>query len=362
MRPFIASNHTSHGMSLDDNLDKFVEEADVLEELRRANAELSRQLLKQRIGKQELVDAVYRAAKDASSGLSIKPVPAPPREPRKRESETAIAVLSDWQLAKITASYSSDICEQRIHKYADKVVKLAGIQRADHPVREIHVNLLGDLVEGEMIFPGQSHLIDASLYRQVVVDGPRILTDFLRRMASEFERVTVTGVIGNHGALGGRARREYHPETNADAMLMEISRLLTADEKRIIWAPNSTARERHWYAVDTVGDFGFLLFHGDQVKGGFAGFPWYGFAKKVQGWRMGAVKEPFHYALSGHFHTPVRMQVGPIILWGNGSTESDNTYAAEMLAAQGQPSQWLLFCNQRRGVSAEYCVWLDEKL
>lgn len=315
-----------------------------------------------KVSKEELVAAVYEAAKDACSGLEIPAVPKPQKDKRQETGEVAIAVLSDWQLAKRTPTYNSDVCAQRIEQYADKVALLTRMQRQDHPVREVRVYLVGDLVEGEMIFPGQSHLIDASLYSQVLESGPRILAGFLRRMASEFETVRVVGVIGNHGALGGRARKEYHPESNADAMLYEVARLVLKAEEdagRISWAPNVLRGERRWYAVDRVGDKGFLLFHGDQVKGGFAGFPWYGFAKKVQGWRMGAVPQAFDYAIAGHFHTPTRMTIAGVTLWVNGSTESTNTYAAENLAAQGTPSQWLLFAHPRQGVSAEYQVHLD---
>src|SRR5262245_9286373 len=85
-------------------------------------------------------------------------------------------MLSDWHLAKRTASYNSDVCEQRIEAYADKVLRLTALQRSDHPVKHLRAYLLGDLLEDELIFPGQAHLIDASLYRQVMVDGPRILS------------------------------------------------------------------------------------------------------------------------------------------------------------------------------------------
>jgi hypothetical protein len=206
-----------------------------------------------------------------------------------------------------------------------------------------------------MIFPGQAHLIDASLYRQVMDDGPRILTGFIRRMLSDFEQVHVVGVIGNHGAIGGVSRRDYHPETNADAMLYEVARLILQGEKRLTWASNVSAGERKWYATDSIGDKRFFLFHGDQIKGGFAGWPWYAFGRKLQGWKD---LYGFDYSLSGHFHTPVRFKVGQAIHWGNGTTESTNQYAAEMLAAHGVPSQWLLFCHPKRGVSAEYEVFL----
>ncbi len=334
------------------SLSEFAEDQD----LREANQRLLRQLGKAKASKEELVQAVYQAAFDAASSLVIPPVPKPEKDKRRHTAETAIAVLSDWQLAKVTPTYNTDVCEQRIQTYAEKVRDLAGIQRADHPVRDVRVYLLGDLVEGELIFPGQSHLLDASLYRQVLVDGPRILGGLLRSLASVFDNVSVVGVIGNHGSLGGRARKDYHPESNADSMLMEATRLALKDEPRITWAPNYKPGERNWYATDTVGDHKFFLFHGDQIKGGFAGHPWYGFGKKLQGWYMSV--EQFNYALGGHFHTPVRMYLPGITYWGNGSTESSNTYAQEQLAAAGEPTQWLLFVHPEQGVSAEYLVRL----
>ena len=35
---------------------------------------------------------------------------------------------------------------------------------------------VGDMVEGELIVPGQEHLIDAEVYNQVTVDAPRRVT------------------------------------------------------------------------------------------------------------------------------------------------------------------------------------------
>lgn len=328
---------------------------------------LLRQLSTAKASKAELVAAVGRAAADALAALSLKPVPPPAADRRTATPEVALAVLSDWQLGKMTPTYSSLVCEQRIEEYAEKVATMTAIQRADHPVREIRVYLLGDIVEGEQIFPGQSWRVDSSLFQQTCVDGPRILGSFLRSMLALFDKVRVVGVIGNHGSMGGRARKEYHPETNADAMVYEITRMMFQGEPRIEWEPTRENLERKWYAIDKVGTKKVFLFHGDQVKGGFAGFPWYGFGKKLTGWRTladmigkGLISDTFHYAFSGHFHTPVRLYVNGITLWGSGSTESANTYAAEELSSAGEPSQWLLYCHPTKGITAEYLVHLDE--
>lgn len=346
--------------SLVAEMDAEQQQSDTLSHLRQANARLSRQLTQAKIRTSELVDAVYRAASDAAAGLDLFPVPAPAPDPRVHDEEVAVAVLSDWQLAKVTPSYSSAICEERVALYADKVLRLTAIQRADHPVRTLRVYVVGDLLEGELIFPGQAHLIDASLYRQVVVDGPRILTAFLRRMLTTFDSIHVVCAIGNHGALGGKSRRDYNPTSNADRMIYRIVQQLMAGEPRITWAIPDAERERDWYATDRVGSKGVLLFHGDQVRGGFAGMPWYGFAKKVLGWATGAVPEQFDYAICGHWHQPVSFVLNHKMVYVNGSTESGNTYAAEMLAAAGRPCQWLLFMHPARGISAEYRVWLDD--
>jgi hypothetical protein len=191
-----------------------------------------------------------------------------------------------------------------------------------------------------------------------MLDGPQILGDFLRRMLGVFETVHVEGVIGNHGAIGGRARRESHPETNADAMLYEVTRKMLAGEDRLTWGATLTTGERHWFVVDEIRGHRVFLFHGDQVRGGFAGHPWYGFGKKLGGWLQ--LYGPFTYAASGHYHTSNRNRYpgsGNVVHWGSGSTESDNTYAAEMLGASGEPTQWLLFFSDR-GVSAEFEVRL----
>lgn len=330
------------------------------EELRKAHERVLRQLDKAKTTKAEYTQAVYQAVMDAIPGLSIPKVPKPTKPAKsKLTPEYAVAVLSDWQLAKVTPSYNTEICEERIELYGDKLVELVNIQRAHHPVNELRVWLIGDIVEGELIFPGQQYLIDASLYSQVTVDGPRILTNFLRKMLTEFQSIHITAVIGNHGALGGRSRRDYNPESNADRMLYRIVQQLLAQETRITWDIPDGANERNWYAVDTVGSKSVLLFHGDQIRGGFAGYPWYGFGKKVMGWGVGAVPEHFDYAVCGHWHQPTSFVLNTKMVYCNGSTESHNTYAMEQLAAVGNPCQWLLFMHPENGITAEYRVWLD---
>lgn len=330
-----------------------------VEQLKDMNTRLLRKMEREKKTKRDYVDAIKMAVDDNLALMTLKPVKATKFSGGPGTEETAVAVLSDWQLAKVTPSYNTQVCEERIEIYGDKLLKIVSMQRKDHPVKILRVWILGDIVEGELIFPGQSFLIDSSLYRQVTLDGPRILCNFLRKMLANFDEVHVVGVIGNHGAIGGRSRRDMNPETNADRMLYQICRQILEKEERLHWNIPDGDSERNWYAVDKVGAKSFLLAHGDQVRGGFGGFPFYGLAKKTWGWATGAVPEHFDEVLIGHWHQPTRVTLNRITARVNGSTESTNTYAMEQLAAVGRPSQWLLFVHPETGVSGEYCVWLD---
>lgn len=337
-------------------------ESRVVQDLKKDNLKLLKQLDKAKNKKADMVDAVYQAV-DTNLRTWDKPkVPKPTLSTKKAGEEVAIAVLSDIQLAKVTPEYNSEIAEVRVIEYAKKIVELANLQRATHPVNKCAVFAVGDIIEGELIFPGQSHLIDSSLYKQVTVDGPRIMTKFFDILLANFKEVDVHWVIGNHGHLGGRSRKDYHPDSNADRMLGKIMEMVYRDEKRIKWTIPDSEGDNHWFDIADLGEnCKFLLWHGDNVRG-FNGFPWYGFGKKLQGWKTLAANgmmDHFDMAIAGHFHTPTTMYLNGIRLWVNGSTESYNTYALEQLASMGRPCQWLLFCKPGTGVTAEYLVNLD---
>jgi hypothetical protein len=339
------------------SLKEAVEQAQETQEIRDALNRALRALDKANATKNDLVEAVYRASRDAASALSIPPVKAPARDRRRGKPEIAVPYISDWQLGKLTPTYTSEVCAQRVQKFSDRIRRITDIQRADHPVKACHVWNLGDLPEAELVFPGQAYRIDASLFRQVSIDGPRILGGFLRDMLGHFDTVDLFHVAGNH-TFGGSQRREYHPEDSADRMIVENTRSLLGNEKRLTIHDPTLDGERNWWAIDRMGEYSCLLFHGQQIKGGFAGFPWYGLGRMVLRWNKAI--GPFTDVALGHFHTLAEVDINGIMARANGSTESTNTYALEEMASMGRPSQRLMFVDPEEGiVTSEYKVWLE---
>jgi hypothetical protein len=324
--------------------------------LRSENRRLARLADKYKNVKDEAVVAIYEAAFGAFSTFNLPKISKPNLKKNYGAPETAVAVFADWQLGKVTPDYNSAVAAERIEMYTEKLLEITEIQRKHHPVNDLHVWMLGDIVEGEEIFPGQAHLIDSGLYRQVGVNGPEILTKFLRTALENFEHVHVTGVIGNHGAVGGRARKQHDPETNMDRLLYQIIRLIFKDEPRITFNIPDGKGERHWYAVDRIGDYSSLLIHGDQLPSPNA---FHGYYKKIMGWKDGAIPEHFDDVFMGHYHQSFKMTIGSATLRISGSPESYNTYAQEFFQSMSRPSQQLMYVHPENGITCEYSIWLD---
>lgn len=324
-----------------------------IDALRQALARAQRAARAKELATEELVAAVYQAAKDAflAHGPAVPIVP-PPRDKRTRKAEAALVHLTDWQLGKSTRSYGIDVCRQRIAQAVTKVVELTEIQRSDHPVRECHVMLGGDMVEGTSIFPGQAFEVEAAAFEQLVACA-KLIESAVATLASSFDTVHVWEEIGNHGRIG---RKGDHPHSdNIDRMAYTLARTALTD-KRVVWHPWEGDIGTHV----TVGNYTAFLFHGDEIKSFGGNTPAFGILRKLNAWASGVIA-PFVDAYGGHFHTPMTLTManaGRIFM--TGSPESDNGYAKEFVAAVGKPSQRLHFVDPDRGrVAAEYILWLE---
>ena len=344
-------------MSLKDKLDEVpegIEFSDVLE-LRRALMRIQKKLIQTKQKVNDLVEATHQAAYDATMAAGpIPPIPEPKINSSKKKQEVALWHLTDWQGAKKTTSYNSDIMAKRVMAFAEKAVRLTERQRADHPVDEAVIMFGGDMVEGLFNFPSQAFEIDATLFEQYV-NVSRLCVDVVRYALANYKKVKVVPEWGNHGRIG--SKRDNVPRSdNFDRMCYELARQLLANEKRLAWqeCPEDIQRVE-------IGNYRALLIHGDEVgRNGFASPG--AIVQHANKWRSGSYPWEFRDVYIGHYHTHSEwaMANGQGSVYQTGSTESDNRYAGVMLAASATPSQRLHFVDPEKGrVTASYKVWLD---
>jgi hypothetical protein len=325
-------------------------------ELRRINADLQRRLRRAKAKTDDLVDAAISAAGDAMKSFgAYRPVEAPKTDKRRKSPEHALWDLGDWQGAKLTPSYNSDVMVERVLRFCAKARRITEIQRSDHPVREATIVFGGDMVEGLFNFPTQPFEVDQTIFGQFTTVS-RLLVDVVRYALTLYERVTVVAEWGNHGRIG--SKRDNVPRSdNIDRMCYELARQLLEGEERLTWQEGHGVEDIQRLEI---GEYRAIVIHGDEVgRNGFAS------PSTIASWvvrqKSGAYPWAFRDCYIHHYHNHCEMALpdGEGSVYQTGSTESDNRYAGVTMAASSIPSQRLHFVDPAVGrVTSQYKIWL----
>lgn len=325
------------------------------DELRRQLTSTQVKLRKVRNQSAALVEAVMEGARDALVALGPVPKVPAPKPDKRKGAEVALWHLTDWQGAKVTISYNSEVMKERILHYCDTAEKLTAIQRADHPVEECVILFGGDMVEGLFNFPSQPFEVDATLFAQFA-QAAKLEAEVVRRALAIYRKVTVIQEWGNHGRIGDK-RAALPRSDNTDRMTYELAREIVGKNERLVW--KDSEEDIHHFKV---GKYAALLIHGDEIgRNGAASINT--LVKYVTQLKAGAYDKPFIDVYAGHLHShrDIELPDGGSY-FQTGSPESDNRYARDSMAATSRPTQRLHFVDPVRGrVTAQYKVDLEAR-
>ena len=310
--------------------------------------------LRRQVKRLKLIQGIV--AESARVALSNAPpvmVPKPQRQPRRKETEVAVAHLSDVQWGKKTDTYSSEIAKARCLEYAHKVVKCINRHRHYANVDEIVLLMGGDMISGEIIFTGQPHEIDQCVLDQAVRGAPACFASIIFYFLEHVRRVRVATVPGNHG----RAVPKHvagNPKTNWDVVAYEVTQHMVekaaAGRNRVSWQ-----HAKDWYVIEDVLGHKLMMIHGHELRSSAHT----SILNSMGGW-IDSVKEDWHHLYIGHFHNLRTGYLNRRAYYINGTTESDAEYARQRLASAGRPVQRLQFFNKSHGMVADRPIYLDE--
>lgn len=326
--------------------------------LRRENRRLNARLREHEAG----LDIVKDAFREAYGEPLEIAVPKSPKASRRQKAEECILHLTDIHFGKKTATYSSTVAAERLVSVCEATAEITELRRKFAVIEKVTLLLGGDMVEGEgAIFPGQAHEIDQDLVSQMIKFGPERIAGLIIFLLDRFRTVSVQAVPGNHGRQAKGSSHRF----NADSIFYEVVRLMVSLKSpstagRVQWnLPFDRVPGEEWFAHFSIAErWGGVLVHGDQIRGQL-GFPWYGYGKKLAGWA--SCLPSFDYLFAGHFHTHASFDLQDRQCLSTGSTESDNAYAKENMAASGSPKQRLIFCNTRYGLLADHPLYLSDR-
>lgn len=283
-----------------------------------------------------------------------------PEHDKKYPPETAVLDFSDAQIGSLVSksstgnlcSYNTDKFLKRIQTMTEKVTQITNIQRRGGiPVSTLSIHVLGDIVQGENVFPGQGFYLDAPLIEQVFKYSRQCIDLVFYPLAQIFEEVEIYCIPGNHGKQGRPG--DAHRSTNWDYVVYlfwrEIMRFCKHVKFYISAAP--------FLLYELYPDQIHALVHGNQAKG-WMGFPYYGIDRLHKN-LTSLTGTYISYLHHGHHHQPAitDLHIGKKI--GNGSIEGGSEYSVGDLVTANTPQQFYAGFN-KKGITWEYWLRLDE--
>lgn len=282
------------------------------------------------------------------------------REPKalksqaKRE-ESSILDISDIHLGMVNevfdsstgkkeVTYNMSIFEKELSNLCGSVFQIHEILTNAYKLRELTIFLLGDIVTNDRIFPEQTFEIEKVVGLQIW-DGISYLTKFINNMLKIYEKITVVGVVGNHGRSNPTHYNEP-VENNFEFFIYKTLQRQFDKSKRVTIIVPETRRYIH-----PVCGWRHLIEHGDSMRGSTPNI----IEKQIKDLKLNI--GGFDVLHFGHFHKLNETEIGEsVIVKQNGCWIVKDNYGFNKFKNYSIPKQHFFGCNTKRPETWSYKI------
>lgn len=311
------------------------------------------EILRKRLEKEQKEEelSTYRfessleALKEAVEPLVFKPQPTKCYIPSVNvdEDEVAVLVLSDLHFGKKNKFYNLEISLQRFNTLIDNAIKVLKRQKQAVNIKKLQILFVGDIIDGENIYPTHAHHVDQHALNQIFLTAPTVVAR-IAELAEMFEDgVDISCVRGNHG----RTTKQNHEDNNYDVFYYHTLRLALSNN------PNIRFNIAGWYDVVDVNQVKILVFHGHQIKMTL-NLPWYGITTRISRWASTEKIGDFDIAVCGHFHTLSNLSWNSKKVITNGTIVDGDDFALEYIGLESSQTQALFGVHPKRKLTWFY--------
>lgn len=252
--------------------------------------------------------------------------------------EALISHLSDWHLgakvvdAKNNVIYNYDIAKLRAELLCGRCIDLFQnhISRGTE-ITQINLIITGDMVDGNLVYPGQAYRTEFSPPRQVIL-AANILRNYILSLMEFKLPIFIDAVPGNHGIP---KVKEWDPTANWDLMLYMIIEDWIKQSKIKNVFLNYVEGD---YLITDIMGWKYLLRHkGPSQSETSSG------AAKTGGWQKIHSCDAMAY---GHFHHAGLTEWNGVRLFMSPSLKGQDEFA-ESIAKGSSPAQCIWGVTQK---------------
>lgn len=226
---------------------------------------------------------------------------------KKNHGATEVLHISDWHIGEVDNiggfnSFNYNIACERVKTLTNKVVSWTEMHRSMYKVDELVVLATGDMISGDIHdelkatneFPAPEQCVKAAM----------LISKMVNELSASFKKVRVEYIVhDNHSRTTKKI--EFAPGTNSyNYIVGTMAKIMLRDNSSVEF--NVYPEIQH---VVQVEDLKYLICHGNSIRGGFAGIPYYGMARKLgaEAFIRMNMPENYHFdkIILGHYHTPL---------------------------------------------------------
>jgi hypothetical protein len=309
------------------------------ERQRRANSLNSKEnkfLVNHLINQENFLDAI----KEVTKRLGKAKIPAPIKPSKDKSPMTLELLISDVHVGKKTEKFDHSVLKRRLKQIADTTLKEIERARVHYNVERIIIAFMGDLIESFSMHGLESAKnCEFGNSRQVQEALEQLYRLILEPIAATGIPIDCVGVTGNHDRTEEERTFSNPGQDNLTWIIYNSMKLIGEARglKNVTW---------HIPVVPYCADISIygenvLYEHYDNVKGSDK-------VKGIEGLyarRMRQLEKVLHFIRGGHFHEPIQVGIGKMII--NGSVPGDDGFSTT-LGFRCEPSQTLNFYIKKK--------------
>lgn len=269
------------------------------------------------------------------------------------KEEHSILDLSDVHVGMLNEIYSSKL-KKKITTYNEKlfIKELLSLKQSiftiydilanSYKLNELTINIMGDIITNDRIFPEQPMEIEYVVGQQIWKAIP-IFIEFFNSLLAKYKKINVVCVVGNHGRSNPHFYNEP-VENNFEYFIYRTWQEHFKKSKRVnVIVPNT---RQYLY---NIYDWRHLVEHGDSFRGASAT----SLEKQIE--QLYVNTGGFDVFHMGHVHKCKEVEItDKVICKINGSWIPKDAWAFKTFKTYSLPKQHFFGCNEHRPETWSY--------
>ena len=128
-------------------------------------------------------DIMLDILKEIVPVIDFTPRPLP-KHKKSNNKEIAVLNINDVHIGR----YPIDVLEKKADELVNSAIRIVEIQRQGADISELVINFVGDIVDGDGIFPAQAYEQKFHLMEQMFGVGLPVMSNMLNELSNHFEK------------------------------------------------------------------------------------------------------------------------------------------------------------------------------